>query len=58
MIHDARTELDSTADSLESHELAINVRRLCNLSQLSDIWLNESFATYFQALWDEQISTR
>src|SRR6266568_6614501 len=54
MIHDARTELDSTADSLESHELAHQwFGDYVTCRSWSDIWLNESFATYFQALWDE-----
>src|SRR5437870_1046766 len=54
MIHDARTELDSTADSLESHELAHQwFGDYVTCRSWSDIWLNESFATYFQAMWDE-----
>jgi aminopeptidase N len=55
MIHDARTELDQTSDSLESHELAHQwFGDYVTCRNWSDIWLNESFATYFQALWDEQ----
>ncbi len=54
MIHDARTELDQTSDSLESHELAHQwFGDYVTCRSWSDIWLNESFATYFQALWDE-----
>ncbi|HYX30442.1 MAG TPA: M1 family metallopeptidase, partial [Pyrinomonadaceae bacterium] len=54
MIHDARTELDSTSDSLESHELAHQwFGDFVTCRSWSDIWLNESFATYFQAMWDE-----
>jgi aminopeptidase N len=54
MIHDARAELDQTADSLESHELAHQwFGDYVTCRSWSDIWLNESFATYFQALWDE-----
>src|SRR5215471_6366359 len=55
MIHDARTELDQTSDSLESHELAHQwFGDYVTCRSWSDIWLNESFATYFQAMWDEQ----
>jgi aminopeptidase N len=54
MIHDARTELDQTSDSLESHELAhMWFGDYVTCRNWSDIWLNESFATYFQALWNE-----
>ncbi|HEY0385366.1 MAG TPA: M1 family aminopeptidase, partial [Pyrinomonadaceae bacterium] len=54
MIHDARTELDQTSDGLESHELAHQwFGDYVTARSWSDIWLNESFATYFQAMWDE-----
>jgi aminopeptidase N len=54
MIHDARTELDQTADGLQSHELAHQwFGDYVTCRSWSDIWLNESFATYFQAMWDE-----
>jgi aminopeptidase N len=54
MIHDARTELDQTSDGLQSHELAHQwFGDYVTARSWSDIWLNESFATYFQALWDE-----
>jgi aminopeptidase N len=54
MIHDARTEIDQTSDSLQSHELAHQwFGDYLTARNWSDIWLNESFATYFQALWDE-----
>src|SRR5205085_1102011 len=54
MIHDARAELDATSDSLESHELAHQwFGDLVTCRSWADVWLNESFATYFQALWDE-----
>jgi len=54
MIHDARTELDQTSDGIESHELAhMWFGDYVTCRNWSDIWLNESFATYFQALWDE-----
>ncbi len=54
MIHDARTELDSDQDGLQSHELAHQwFGDYLTCRSWSDIWLNESFATYFQAMWDE-----
>lgn len=54
MIHDARTELDSTSDPLQSHELAHQwFGDYLTARSWSEIWLNESFATYFQAMWDE-----
>ncbi len=55
MIHDARTELDLTSDGLQSHELAHQwFGDYVTCRSWADIWLNESFATYFQAMWDEQ----
>jgi aminopeptidase N len=54
MIHDARTELDANSDGLQSHELAHQwFGDYLTCRSWSDIWLNESFATYFQAMWDE-----
>ena len=54
MIHDVRTELDQTSDGLQSHELAHQwFGDYLTCRSWSDIWLNESFATYFQAMWDE-----
>jgi len=54
MIHDARTELDDTSDGLQSHELAHQwFGDYVTCRSWADIWLNESFATYFQAMWDE-----
>lgn len=54
MIHDARTELDQNSDGLQSHELAHQwFGDYVTCRTWADIWLNESFATYFQAMWDE-----
>jgi aminopeptidase N len=54
MIFDARTELDRDSDGLQSHELAHQwFGDYVTCRYWSDIWLNESFATYFQAMWDE-----
>lgn len=54
MIHDARTELDQTSDGLQAHELAHQwFGDYVTCRSWADVWLNESFATYFQALWDE-----
>jgi len=55
MIHDARTELDSTQDGLQSHELAHQwFGNLVTSRHWSELWLNEGFATYFQAMWNER----
>lgn len=54
MIHDARFELDATSDGLQSHELAHQwFGNYVTARTWADIWLNESFATYFQAMWNE-----
>src|SRR5437763_9886564 len=54
IIHDALTKLDRDSDCLQSHELAHQwFGYYVTCRAWSDIWLNESFATYFQAMWDE-----
>ena len=55
MIHDSRELLDEDSDSLQSHELAHQwFGDFVTCRDWGQIWLNESFATYFQALWDEE----
>ena len=56
MIHDERELLDQDSESLQSHELAHQwFGDYVTCRDWGQIWLNESFATYFQALWDEQL---
>ncbi len=55
MIHDDREMLDEDSDSLQSHELAHQwFGDFVTTRDWGQIWLNESFATYFQGLWDEE----
>lgn len=55
MIHDERELLDTDSESLQSHELAHQwFGDYVTCRDWGQIWLNESFATYFQALWHEQ----
>lgn len=55
MIHDDREMLDEDSDSLQSHELAHQwFGDYVTTRDWGQIWLNESFATYMQALWDEE----
>ncbi len=56
MIHDERELLDEDSESLQSHELAHQwFGDYVTTRDWGQIWLNESFATYFQGLWDEQL---
>lgn len=53
-IHDARSELDRTEDGLLAHELAHSwFGNYVTARTWSELWLNEGFATYFEAIWDE-----
>lgn len=59
MILDDREMLDQDSDSLQSHELAHQwFGDYVTTREWGQIWLNESFATYFQALWDEESKGR
>lgn len=50
-LHDKRAHLDFTSDHLVSHELAHQwFGDLVTCRDWQHIWLNESFATYFEAL--------
>ncbi|HEX2910885.1 MAG TPA: M1 family aminopeptidase [Chloroflexia bacterium] len=53
-LHDARAAQDITSDPLLAHELAHQwFGDLLTCRDWSNGWLNEGFATYFEALWTE-----
>jgi aminopeptidase N len=55
MIHDERELLDQDSESLQSHELAHQwFGDYVTCRDWGQIWLNESFATYMQAMWTEK----
>ncbi len=59
IIHDARTEIDQSSDSIQAHELAHQwFGDLVTCREWADLWLNEGFATYFEALWNEHLLGR
>lgn len=54
-LHDARAHLDFSSDPLNSHELAHQwFGDYLTCRDWSHAWLNESFATYFEAMWCEE----
>jgi len=53
-LHDARAHLDVSSDGLVAHELVHQwFGDLMTCKDWGELWLNESFATYFQTLWTE-----
>ncbi len=53
-LHDARAHLDFSSDPLVSHELAHQwFGDLVTCRDWAHAWLNEGFATYFEAVWAE-----
>ncbi len=53
-VHDKRAALDISSDDIASHELAHQwFGDLLTCRHWGEIWLNESFATFFEALWNE-----
>jgi aminopeptidase N len=54
-LHDERAHLDFSSDPLVAHELAHQWwGDLLTCRDWSHAWLNEGFATYFEALWCEE----
>ncbi|MGH7864238.1 MAG: M1 family aminopeptidase [Candidatus Binataceae bacterium] len=54
-LHDARAHLDHSSDPLVAHELAHQWwGDLVTCRDWAHAWLNEGFATYFEALWSEE----
>ena len=54
-LHDERAHLDVSSDGLVAHELAHQWwGDVVTCKDWGELWLNESFATYFATLWTEQ----
>lgn len=56
-LHDKRAHLDVSSDGLVAHELAHQWwGDVVTCKDWGELWLNESFATYFATLWTEEDS--
>lgn len=54
-LHDEQAHLDVSSDNLVAHELAHQWwGDVVTCKDWGELWLNESFATYFATLWTEQ----
>jgi aminopeptidase N len=54
-LHDKRAAIDFSSDGLIAHELAHQwFGDLLTCKDWAHTWLNEGFATYFEALWNEK----
>ncbi|QDU98463.1 Aminopeptidase N [Lignipirellula cremea] len=54
-LHDAQAALDVSSENLVAHELAHQwYGDLLTCKDWGELWLNESFATFFATLWKEQ----
>jgi aminopeptidase N len=54
-LHDGRAHLDTSSDPLVAHELIHQwYGDLLTCKDWGEIWLNESFATFFELLWTEE----
>jgi len=53
-LHDAKADIDYSSEPLVAHELVHQwYGDLITCRDWAHLWLNEGFATYFEAVWDE-----
>jgi aminopeptidase N len=53
-VHDSRAALDVSSDGVVAHELAHSwFGNMLTLRDWSHLWLNESFAVFFEGVWTE-----
>lgn len=56
-LHDERGHIDGDSEGLVAHELAHQwFGDLLTCRDWAHLWLNEGFASYFEALWDEHLN--